>query len=65
MLRIQNEADTIGILALMVAIAVVFQGALPAGSGRFKASGRAIGPVCREETVRKFNSLELRYRNIG
>ena len=43
----------------------VFQGALTAGPGRLKASGRAIGPVYYLKTRTEFSWIELRFRTTA
>ena len=55
----------IGILALIVAMMTVFQGALTAGPGRLKASSRAIGPVYYLKTRTEFSWIELRFRTTA
>jgi hypothetical protein len=54
----------IGILAFIVAITTVFQGALAAGPGRIKASRRAIGGFSQYSRSR-FDWTELRVRTTA
>ena len=56
---------TIGILAVIIAMMTVFQGALTAGPGRLKASSRAIGPVYYLKTRTEFRWLEFRFRTTA
>ena len=55
----------IGILAVIIAMMTVFQGALTAGPGRLKASSRAIGPVYYLKTRTEFSWLEFRFRTTA
>jgi hypothetical protein len=51
----------IGVLALFIALATVFQGLLFAGPGRLKATWRAVGPWSKYTTT-KFSWTEFRFR---
>ena len=52
----------IGALALLVAMATVFQGLLGAGPGRMKTSAAAIGPYWSKTAKTRFDWKEFRFR---
>ncbi len=54
----------IGVLALIIAVLTVFQGALAAGPGRLKASKTALGPYAAF-TKSHFSWTELRVRTVA
>jgi hypothetical protein len=54
----------IGVLALFIALATVFQSLLLAGPGRLKASWHAVGPWSKYTTT-KFSWTEFRFRTTS